>query len=323
MLKAKYALYTIITPSKGFSVERRYSDFAALRQELGKEFAGYVIPPLPGKKITGNVDPAFVQERKGGLQLFLNDALRHPLLWDCGLVTDFLSLSSKDWELKTKLLGKMVIPKEIENYVTIEGEAKVLFNEKAKDYSYRLLASTKDIKDCFTELKKVNKTMAADFEKLSTSMARAGYLYHRLNEIFRSLNVKGYDELLQRMHEGHSRASEVYKSVRNDVLEQFGDFFRFYANEVAAYDELLMRKKNVGEQMDSLERKLAKRKEQKFEVKNTATWELDSSALVNSEHLLTDKVLAFKEILPKESQEARKLRMLYGCLLYTSDAADE
>lgn len=321
MLKSKYVMYTIMTPSKGFSVERRYSDFVTLRQEMIKEYPGYVIPPLPVKRITGNIDPSFVQERKVELQLFLNDILRHPLLWKYELIIDFLSLTPREWDAKVKQINKIVIPKEIEHYETIEGEAKLLFTEKTKEYSYRLLASTKDIKDCLSDLRTVNKSIASDFERLGASMEKAGQLYQRLCEVYRSLNVKGYDELLLGMYEGHYKAGEIYKNIREEVLGQFGDFFTFFANEITAYEELLLKKKSVGEHMEMTERRLTTKKEKKFEVKNTSSWELDASAISNGERLLTDKALAFREMLPKESQEARKCRMLYG--YYTNKVIEE
>jgi hypothetical protein len=99
--------------------------------------------------------------------------------------------------------------------------------------------------------------------------------------------------------------------LKEEVLGQFGDFFTFYMNEVTAYEELLMKKKSVDEQMENAERKLAKKKEQRFEFKNTATWELDSSSLCKGEQILIDKGLAFREMLPRESQEGRRLRMVY------------
>ena len=94
MFKSKYVSYVIVTPLKGFSVERRYSDFLALRQEMMKDYPGYVIPPIPAKKIAGNADPAFIQERKGELQEFLTDVLKHPLLKSYDLFLKFIDRKS-------------------------------------------------------------------------------------------------------------------------------------------------------------------------------------------------------------------------------------
>jgi hypothetical protein len=196
MLKTKYVVYTLTTPAKGFSVERRYSDFYALRQEMINAFSGYVISPLPAKRITGSVDPGFVQERKGELQVFLKELMKHSLFFNYDPLIDFLSLSSKEWQTRINQINKLLIPKEIEYFTTIEGQAKVLFTGDNKNYTYRLLPLAKDIKDCFTDLKAINKIIASDYERLRTPMLKAVQLYKRLGEVLHVLNARGYYELL-------------------------------------------------------------------------------------------------------------------------------
>ena len=53
------------------NVVRRYSDFAWLQQQLKDNFAYVIVPPVPGKQATGNLDPAFVESRRYGLEKFL------------------------------------------------------------------------------------------------------------------------------------------------------------------------------------------------------------------------------------------------------------
>ena len=52
-------------------IERRYSEFLMLRDSLFQRYPGILIPPIPSKQFQGNTDPAFVEERKGYLNLFL------------------------------------------------------------------------------------------------------------------------------------------------------------------------------------------------------------------------------------------------------------
>ena len=312
LFKAKYVVYVIATPSKGYLVERRYSDFLALRQEVIKDFPGYLISPMPVKKIAGNIDPLFIQERKAELQLFLNDLMHHPILKGYELLEQFLSLGSKEWEEKAKLLGKSTFQKELEDYITIEGEAKVLFTNSTKEFGYKIMASTKDIKDCFTELKSINKVLVTDLDKIGMTLSRANTIYQRLSMVFQHLDRSDYSELFLRVSNGYSKLGEAYKIMRDEVQTNISEFYSFYSNEVSSLDELIMAKKTASEHMEASERKLVKKKEKNFEMKNTATWELDPSVLPQADSLLTDRALAFKEMLPRESQEVRKLRMIYG-----------
>ena len=91
--KKLYTLYTITTetnfkdyPGKHFVVTRRYSDFAWLKtilnEKLDKEKEGGTIAALPGDTVGsffgfGRFDDAFIEERRKGLQEFLNSVANH------------------------------------------------------------------------------------------------------------------------------------------------------------------------------------------------------------------------------------------------------
>ncbi|XP_076317514.1 sorting nexin-12-like isoform X1 [Tachypleus tridentatus] len=72
---------------KESSVRRRYSDFEWLRNELERD-SKIVVPPLPGKAWKrqlpfrgdeGIFDEEFIEERKKGLEMFINKVAGHPL----------------------------------------------------------------------------------------------------------------------------------------------------------------------------------------------------------------------------------------------------
>uniref|UniRef100_H3B7K1 Sorting nexin 3 n=2 Tax=Latimeria chalumnae TaxID=7897 RepID=H3B7K1_LATCH len=72
---------------KESSVKRRYSDFEWLRSELERE-SKVVVPPLPGKALfrqlpflagEGIFDETFIEERRQGLEQFINKVAGHPL----------------------------------------------------------------------------------------------------------------------------------------------------------------------------------------------------------------------------------------------------
>lgn len=72
---------------KHSSVRRRYSDFEWLRAELERD-SKVVVPALPGKAINrllpfrnddGIFDSGFIEERRRGLEIFVNKVAGHPL----------------------------------------------------------------------------------------------------------------------------------------------------------------------------------------------------------------------------------------------------
>jgi len=54
------------------TAQQRYSDFEFVRDELDRENTRVNIPPLPGKRLTRNLDPDVIEERRQGLERFLN-----------------------------------------------------------------------------------------------------------------------------------------------------------------------------------------------------------------------------------------------------------
>jgi len=72
---------------KESSVRRRYSDFEWLRNELERD-SKIIVPPLPGKALKrqlpfrqddGIFEEGFIEERRKGLEQFLNKVAGHPL----------------------------------------------------------------------------------------------------------------------------------------------------------------------------------------------------------------------------------------------------
>ncbi|GAA6064300.1 hypothetical protein JCM10212_002480 [Sporobolomyces blumeae] len=62
------------------SVRRRYSDFEAFRDLLERESTRVNIPPLPGKVFSGRFSDEVVEQRREGLERFLQIVAGHPLL---------------------------------------------------------------------------------------------------------------------------------------------------------------------------------------------------------------------------------------------------
>ena len=66
--------------AREFSVVRRFSDFVWVRQQLSQHHKGYIIPPLPEKRLMGRLDPDVVAARQRQLERFLTRVARHPAL---------------------------------------------------------------------------------------------------------------------------------------------------------------------------------------------------------------------------------------------------
>ena len=58
----------------------RYSDFVWLQERFLSKYAAVILPPLPAKKLVGNLDAQFVETRRQALEFYLNRIGEHSLL---------------------------------------------------------------------------------------------------------------------------------------------------------------------------------------------------------------------------------------------------
>ena len=99
-----FIMYDVITTPLNWSVQRRYSDFDALRQILVKYYPSYHVPPLPGKKITNRrFDLDFIMKRMKFLNLFINNVLKREEFKASEFLVAFLSYTDRGkFEAKIK-----------------------------------------------------------------------------------------------------------------------------------------------------------------------------------------------------------------------------
>ena len=104
--KNSYTSYKITTSTtfpeykqKEFSVRRRYKDFVWLRnllkEKLNEKGKRLTLANLPGNTVSsflgpGRFDPEFIEERRKGLEEFLNSVVNHPFSRFEKALQDFL-----------------------------------------------------------------------------------------------------------------------------------------------------------------------------------------------------------------------------------------
>lgn len=106
LFHAKYVAYVVNTRSEGVTVERRYSEFDALRSELLKCCPGASIVPLPKKAFARSTESNFVQARKNAVQKFLDSVFSNSAVRSNEILKAFLTLPNKEWEVKARNYGK-------------------------------------------------------------------------------------------------------------------------------------------------------------------------------------------------------------------------
>ncbi|XP_075230671.1 sorting nexin-8-like [Lycorma delicatula] len=98
----KHVEYQVISKRFGSSVCRRYNDFIALYDLLLNRFPYRLIPKLPPKRVVGNDDAQFVEERRKALRRWLTLIARHPVLSEDQILIYFLTNTCTDLQYKIK-----------------------------------------------------------------------------------------------------------------------------------------------------------------------------------------------------------------------------
>ena len=319
--KQKFMTYIIEIQPTGTTIERRYSDFDSLRQELLKRYPGYLIPPIPKKKVGKTTETAFLLKRQDLLQRFLNEVLCHPILANSDLVCQFLTLAQKEWENRIKVMSKIPMSKNVSEFRTIQGTAKIEASETYETFCEKFYSLVGLSKDRYKVIKSFNKTIMNDFEKLSTSFSMASSAYSIMSTTLKAMGDPAHSEMFTFMCDLHKKLGEIYKGFKESFMTELVNFYRFYKYEMSSLEEIIEIQRNSFSAMNSLEKKLWAKKEHKFNQKNVITWDLDPSCKLTTELLLNDKAAAFKEMFHKETVDSQKSRMLYG--FYTNKAVEE
>jgi len=257
-------------------------------------------------------ETAFVQKRQDLLQRFLNEALKHPILQNSEAINKFLTPPAKEWEIWIRTTPKTQFTKEVSDLRTIKGSADIRITEENMKYCEQLHPMVKVAKDKFRALQKYNNNIASGMEKLGINLTLAAEAYKILGTTLGSMGDRYQSTLLAFMHESHIKLAETYKAIKEVFIRDIKSFYRFYKYEMSGLEELIEIQKAEYEIMNALEKKLWNKKEIKFHQKNLAGWKLEESSLAFIERLLTDKAFAFQEMLPKETAEVRRTRMMCG-----------
>lgn len=94
-VRAKPVVFYVIKSGKANVVERRYSDFAWLRDAFKAIYVGMMLPPMPQKEFIPSED--VVEKRQRGLQSYLNHVLRNPYLRSDTVLRQFLRAEGSEW----------------------------------------------------------------------------------------------------------------------------------------------------------------------------------------------------------------------------------
>ncbi|KAJ1978730.1 Sorting nexin mvp1 [Dimargaris verticillata] len=271
----KYTTYTLVWNAKAARVIRRYSDFWWLLEALMKHYPFRMLPHLPPKAIGAN-DPVFLETRRQGLVRFTGFLVRHPVLGQDRLLTDFLTVEST-W---TKYRRTMTLPMESEHL-----RADLDLAAAAVDQGYA--------NDTFVaHLGRIREQLQLEIDRLHHQclfMEVIGYQQHnlaqevdRFSAYFRTLGeaVCAQPQCapctrqaahLQIIKEQFCTASALTADHAKLTSGQTLDYLRRYLGVSVAFQELLNRyeRQDLNKQIDKLTRKIKDARQRLDRLRNS------------------------------------------------------
>ena len=104
---AGHTLYTIEgtlpTTNQTWTVHRRFNMFAALQRSIHSSLPHLTLPALPPKRMFGRKDAAFIEQRRGLLQVYVSALLRIAQVTQHSTFQGFFEVPEKDREEKTEV----------------------------------------------------------------------------------------------------------------------------------------------------------------------------------------------------------------------------
>eukprot|EP00826_Nyctotherus_ovalis_P035484 TRINITY_DN3052_c0_g1_i4.p1 TRINITY_DN3052_c0_g1~~TRINITY_DN3052_c0_g1_i4.p1 ORF type:complete len:390 (-),score=87.18 TRINITY_DN3052_c0_g1_i4:157-1326(-) len=324
VFSSNYEVYVISTPQASARVSRRRSAFVELRELLTKQFPGFVAPPVPKKPIK-NLKPKFLEKRRGKLQLFLNDLLDHPLFKQTDAVWNFLNITDdKSYE---KIKAGYCIPRDISEFTTVEGKAKVSFDPELDNDCTQTNNVLKSIAGEFKKyyvlsicsLRKYNTELSKTLTMAMDIMGKMSKSYTAISELYGVAEAHELSDVFKKLGKSFNLAADPLNKLKDSLETDIQKYLRYYNKELALLGKQFKNLSDKKAQYLALSKSIRKKKESLFAEGKPEKWRLAKSCLYSYEILLQNKELAFSEMLEPDMMILAKMHRFCGYFLHKTD----
>jgi hypothetical protein len=316
MFAKSYVKYEVTTEPFKWTVERRYSDFDALRKLLQKYYPSFYVPPLPMKKI-GNkrFTESFIQKRMKFLNQFINNVIQSESFKCAEFLYAFLSYTDRGkFESKFKEYQTRTPSPYVEEYKTLDGIISISLDEKNERYFKN---TNKYFNLQATILEKVNYNL----KTLNHNMKIVCELIKVIQKNFEVLHVLNTRVMMKpTITKAYEEISCFFKNWGNILTKQrllikdhIKDFFKYVNLEGHAYSELIVRREELKEKYNSENQRITAKKEKLFSAGDINKMELNlDDKSIDKQRILKDKPYAFDHICLADTRELEKLNNQLG-----------
>ena len=310
MFAKAFILYDVATSPMNWNVQRRYSDFDALRQILIKYYPSFHIPPLPSKKI-GNrrFDLDFIMKRMKFLNLFINNVVKREDFKASEILIAFLSYTDRGkFEAKFKEFQTQVPSSYVEDYKNLEGKVTISHDEGNEKYFNNIGKYFRLQRQIF---QKMNHGLKGFYNSL-TSACESLQEVHKYFEIMHVLNTRVLmKQTITKSFEELAFFFDNWKKVlikqKELVKTHMKDFYKYVKLEGIAYEELIDRRNELKNKYTAEVARVTAKKEKLFVGGDITKFELGDERNIDKDRLLRDKPYAFEKMCQNDNLGLEKL----------------
>lgn len=309
----KHLSFRVETAPLGWVVNRRDKDFNVLRDYLVKAFPHLIIPAAPEFHSSKSMDKAMIKRRENLLNRFMNKLMIQKDLRACPAVLDFVSY--EDSKAFTKQLKQSCdsVPKlrYVHEWPSVTGTHKVNMNKKAELLCNQFEKYVGCHEVLFKKFHFLGRKLSSDLMEVAKTLDALSTCSKNLSTMYRIGNSNDMGEIFDSMS---THFKKWCKDMHNEAkinLRHLPQYFNYNSLEYEGYRDLLQRRNKAVDKYLSKKGDLDVKKEKLFKAAKPEKWELKEEDMKRSLDLLTDKVEAFKVMLPDQTKQVLDYEKTY------------
>lgn len=316
--------FTVSVREKEWSVERLFQDFRSLRAQLERINPGYIVPPVHDFTADKGMRADLIDDTKEMLQNFLDGVLAHPLFGSSELVCSFLcrkqdSKATDAFPKRLKFYEDIPQRKHVKEMHREDGIGTVSITKETEAYIKTLRKASARLKELYFEYfahnascTRLNRSMVSQLNSLARTMNRQSEVYKEIALLYQVLSKSDVASTFDTMRMVFSTMNECYVQVQRSVAEIVKPMSNQLYYEFLSLERKLNGLGRLHEKLVDKETKLIERKTLLFKQREIEKWELSPNCTVPVEIITSDYSQALKEILPEETSDCARMRMLFG-----------
>lgn len=304
--------YTFLISCKELNLISRksYNDIEWLKNKLSEYYPFVLIPPLPKNSFFSS-DAGGIDSRLRYLNMFFEGLCRKKILRTSKLLYNFISLQDDEFNKYKESFSKatFTLDNELTNYPTNKGEVNFELTRDIAIVSNAFKTSLSPMMSQYNKLNNLLVSLSNDFISISNRMNEIKEICINLEkEAKTTRQCENIQKLFKSFTEIFDIWSKGYIKQSTMINTDFKEYFTYMNMELSTIHNIYESFNDVRNEYEITGQKLKDKKDNLYENKNYAKWDLDPNNTVDVVILEKDKKQAYDAMCYKETKNNKDLK---------------